>query len=313
MSADGSDRALAGAMDYLMRVRAAPDDEALRREVEAWTRAHPDHDQAWDRVRRAWVMLGETPRAVRVGAALRRPRRTVAALAAAAAILAACVLPALAPVFGLHPSADHATGTAEIRRIALEDGSVVHLGPRSALRVEFSPQGRSVALLDGEAFFEVARDPARPFAVRVETLTAAALGTSFEVRRTGRALAVGVRSGVVEVRRDGMDAARLGAGDRLTVDRDADAVIRDHAPPTEIAGWREGALFFADATVAQVVEELGRYRPGWIVIADRALAEERVTGLYDPRDPDRALRALVRPAGGQVREITPLLRVLSRP
>ena len=307
----GPDRALDAAMDWLMRVRGAPADATLRARVEAWVAADPDHARAWDQARRAWQMLGEVPAAMPPKAPVRHrtvPGRTVMAVAA----LAACLLLVFAPSLSLRLEADHATGTAEIRRVVLEDGTVVHLGPESALRFRFSAQGRSVSLLEGEAFFEVARDPAHPFTVEAEGVTSTVLGTAFDVRIAEHTLSVAVRSGIVAVGRSGVPARRLEAGDRITVNRATSDAVLDRVPADDVAGWRDGPLFFADATVAEVVEELRRYQPGWIVIADDALAAERVTGLYDPRDPDRALRALVRPAGGQVHEITPLLRVLTR-
>jgi transmembrane sensor len=90
-------------------------------------------------------------------------------------------------------------------------------------------------------------------------------------------------------------------------------VARERIEPSAVASWRDGQLFVDNVTVSQVVDELQRYQKGWIVIADDRLAAQRVTGLYDLRDPGRALRALVQPSGGTVREITPFLHVLSLP
>lgn len=309
----GSDKALNTAMNWLMQVRDAPADAVLRTRVEAWIAADPDHARAWDHARRAWQMLGEVSPPAAQSKAPRRRHFVPARAAVAVAALAACLLLVFAPSLSLRVRADHVTGTAEIRRIALEDGTIVHLGPEGALRVRFSARGRSIALLAGEAFFEVTRDPARPFIVEAEGLAATVLGTAFDVRIAERSLSVAVRSGVVAVGHGGSPAARLAAGDRITVDRATGDAALDHVAADDLAGWRYGPLFFADATVAEVVEELRRYQPGWIIFADDTLAAERVTGLYDPREPDSALRALVRPVGGQVREITPLLRVLSRP
>lgn len=312
---NGPDKALDAAMGWLMQVRDAPADATLRARVEAWVAADPDHARAWDQARRAWQMLGEMPAAVPAaipdGVPARR-RLIPPRVALAAAALAACLLLIFVPAAGLRLKADHLTGTGEIRRIELEDGSVVHLGPKSALTVRYSAQGRSIVLLEGEAFFEVTRDPARLFTVEAQGMTATVLGTAFNVRIAEHALSVAVRSGVVSVGHGGGAARRLEPGGRITVDRATGQAVLDRVAAEEVAGWRDGPLFFADATVAEVVGELRRYQPGWIVIVDGDLAAQRVTGLYDSRDPDRALRALVLPAGGQVREVTPLLRVLTR-
>ena len=67
-------------------------------------------------------------------------------------------------------------------------------------------------------------------------------------------------------------------------------------------GARE--LFVNDATIGAVVEQIQRYHAAWIAVPDITLAQQTVTGLYDLRDPDRALRALVQPHGGKVHEVS---------
>lgn len=325
-SGERPDRYLEEAADWLMRVRDAPADGALRADLEAWLAADPRHARAWDQVRRAWQLAGELPAAAARPADVPRPRRSAAvrrpasrrrrALGLAAGAVAACLAFLLIPSLALRLEADQVTATAETRAVTLADGSIVHLAPQSAIRARFTPARRSVELLAGEAFFEVRPDPGRPFVVAAEGLDATVLGTAFDVRISARALTVGVQKGAVGVAYDQAVpavAAKLGAGDRITVDRRTGAAVRGRLAPDEVASWRDGRLFVADATVAEVVEELRRYQPGWVILADDRLAAERVTGLYDLNDPARALRALVRPAGGQVREVTPLLHILSMP
>lgn len=72
-----------------------------------------------------------------------------------------------------------------IRMVSLEDGSAVLLQPNSSLTVSFSDSLRSVNLL-GEAYFEIARNPERPFEVRTHHMTTRVLGTSFRVRDNNR-------------------------------------------------------------------------------------------------------------------------------
>ena len=65
------------------------------------------------------------------------------------------------------------------------------------------------------------------------------------------------------------------------------------------------------ATVGDLVDELRRYRSGMIVITDQALAAQRVTGVFDLADPVRALKTVVEPHAGRVREVTPWLLIVS--
>lgn len=327
---ESKDRAFEAAMDWLLRVEAAPSDAALRTELEAWCRADPAHARAWARAQKTWSVLGESRPAHVAEWPARRPaaerrlpqsanggrRRAAWRLGAAAGLAAAAGLFLLvASVLVNRFGADYATVTAELREVALADGSRAHLGPRSAMDVGFAVERRAVALLDGEAFFEVAADAARPFVVRAGGLDVTVVGTAFDVRLSGDQVVVAVRNGSVEVRgASGVPAARrLGAGDRLKVDRATGNAALDKIAPAEVASWRDRRLFVDGATVAEVVGELSRYRTGWIVIGDSRLAERRVTGLFELDDTDRALVALVQPFDGRVQSVTPFLQILSAP
>lgn len=335
-----SDPRLEEAMDWLLRLRQAPDDLGLRGEVETWHTADPDHARAWQQARKAWQVMGELPPATagawetkttpipppgpsparppsarRKTRAAGRPRRARTGLALAALAAAACLALVFGPSLVLRLQADHVTAAAETRRLTLEDGSVLHLAPESAVDLRFTAEGRKVALLAGDAFFEVTPDAQRPFVVVAADLEARVVGTAFGVGLSAGAISVEVESGVVGVRAEAAVPPvdlRLDLGQHLHFDRDSKTAALDRRAPGDMATWRHGKLLVIDASIAEVVEELRRYQSGWIVIADERLAAKRVNGIYDLRNPDSALRALVHPAGGRVQEITPLLRVLRR-
>ncbi len=77
-----------------------------------------------------------------------------------------------------------------------------------------------------------------------------------------------------------------------------------------VAAWRAGKLIVHDATVAEVVAELDRYRAGLILLQDQALATRKVTGVFDLLDPAAALRALLQPFGGRITAFTPYLLIV---
>lgn len=313
---------LAQATDWLLRLEEAPGDPAVHAAAEAWRAADPAHDRAWVRAERAYRLIGQSPRASRITSATpparaggKRPssRRW---FAGAAAALAAGLLLLYAPGLLLKLTADVATDIAELRQVMLDDGTVVELAAQSALDVRFSRERRSVALLTGQAFFRVAAQSGRPFDVRAGDLTVTVVGTAFDVRLSRDAATVAVEHGAVEVRALAVGVAgamKLGPGDQLTVGRRDGAIHRTRIAPQEVASWRDHRLFVEGSTVGQVVDELRRYNAGWIVFADPSFADQRVTGLYDLGDPDRALRILVAPFGGRVREVTPLLKIVSGP
>ena len=135
--------------------------------------------------------------------------------AAAAAVVIGCGIGALllrpdtlpvafTPVTKEQPVAwvTHQNNTAKPARITLQDGSVVQLWPASTLRYpkDFLPAERHVEL-EGEGFFEVSHDAARPFRVFTDKVVTTVLGTSFTVRAyAGKQEAqVVVRTGRVRV------------------------------------------------------------------------------------------------------------------
>jgi transmembrane sensor len=306
------------AMDWLLRLQQSPEDATLRAEIAAWCEADPAHGRAWRHAQETWNAVADVPPAhvgewpVRTPAVAKARRWSRLRVAATGVAIAACL--ALVFVSGVVPTlrADHTTRTAEMRDLVLPDGSRVSLGPLSGLDVRQGPDRRSAALLQGEAFFQVAADRNRPFVVEAGGVEVSVVGTAFEVRLSPAAVVVAVRNGLVDVRaRHQGRPERLSAGDRVTIDRVARSARRDRLEPADVASWRDGRLFVDGMTVADVVDELGRHNAGWIVVADSRLAKQRVTGLFDVGDLDRALAALVEPFGGRVIEVTPLLHVLS--
>lgn len=326
-TSDSADPLTKEAIDWLMRLAEAPNDAALRAAADAWREAGPDHALAWTKAERAWRWLGD-PRPDPVGSSHKlastsagRPllkrrstgRRWTAGIVGA---IAAALLLLYVPSVLTSLRADFATTTAELRQVALEDGTIVELAPQSALDVRFTADRRSVVLLSGEAFFEVAANPDRPFEVRAGELSVLVTGTAFDVRLQKETLAVAVQRGSVQAQSSfpaSSSPVRLGVGDQLVVDRRTGAAQRIRVPAGEVGAWRDYRMFVERATVAEIVDVLRRYHPGWIVLADRDLGRQQVAGLYDLRDPDQALRILVEPFGGRVRAVTPLLRVISGP
>lgn len=333
-----SDRRLEEAMDWLLRLQDAPDDAGLRRAVEAWVAADPDNRRAWDQARRAWQAMGDLPPATAgdwekpsasgqvVQLPLSRPAADVDAercpakagrgrrgLLAAALAAAACLALVFGPSLTLHLKADHVTAVAETRQVTLPDGSLAHLAPESAIELRFTDGRRSLVLLEGTAFFDVKADQQRPFVVGVDGLQIEVIGTAFGVVLSAGAVEVEVESGTVDTRsaagRSSIDQ-RLSRGQTLRFDRQTETVLLGRRSPDDMASWRHGKLLVVDASIAEVVERLRPYHAGWILLVDEELAAKRVNGIYDLGNPDSALRALVLPAGGQVDEITPLLRVL---
>lgn len=321
------------AADWFLWLAEDPDDLDQRQRFTLWLAADPAHAAAWARISEAGEALSLAPAERWPGAALPRQRhrhtaarrlfarrssaprparssaRNLAALAAAVALL---LLVAALPTLGLYWRADHTTGTAETTTIALRDGSTVRLGPDSAVAIDDGQRERGVRLLAGRAWFEVAHDARRPFRVTAGKVTALDLGTGFEVSRLGDGnAAIAVSHGRVRVTDASKALVRdLGPGDWLQTS-DTRLVQSGRERPELLGAWRGGSLTVANRSITDAVAELRPWYSGRIVIADDAIASQRVTGIYDLADPAATLESMVYPAGGKVLRITPWLMVVT--
>lgn len=315
------------AFDWLMRVRASPDDPALQADLETWLSAAPDRRAAYCSLERMLRVARRLPAdyAAQVRAQPRRGiagrqsvtprRRRRLAVCAAGAALAACFVLAFLPTLRLHLQSDYVTGTGEIRTVALADGSRVHLDAATAIAIRYGPDRREIVLLDGQAFFEVAKAPDRPFVVASGAVRTTAIGTAFSVRSGPETISVALQSGVVNVRSGGPrgHTVTLAPGERLRVSRADGRFRRSRIFAETIAAWRERRLIVDSARLADVVRQLDSHYRGRILLRNAALANARVTGVFDLRHPIDALRAIVRTQQGSVIEVTPYLAVVSGP
>ncbi len=203
-----------------------------------------------------WRRLGDVARPTPAVARVAQPRwrRRVAATAMA---LAACVALYFFPALQMRVLADHMTGVAELREVVLEDGSVVHLDAGSAIAVKYAAAGRDVALLSGQAFFEVklAAGPAIPGAVGRRDGDGDRDGLQRALVGAGRVRRRAVRHGR-GVWRQGAPTV-LTRGQRAVVERASGGIVQGEVAPAEVASWRRRRLVVHDATLDDVVEELG--------------------------------------------------------
>lgn len=239
--------------------------------------------------------------------------------AAAAAVLVLGVSAVLAIRFGVDTGETYATGVGEMRTLALADGSTVELNTRSRIRVDFDDDARNIHLDQGEAYFSVAKDPDRPFKVMTGTLQVRAVGTAFNVYRKPDSIVVSVVEGTVAVKRGDPDArARRGtplasssldlsAGQSITLSGASTTGLHpDPASHQEIEralAWRSRRLVFEGTPLSDIVAEFNRYNRKQLDVRDTALANRRISGVFDPNKPQSLLRFLAMDARIATREM----------
>lgn len=283
------DRLAEAAAGWLARLQSADARDQDRADFQRWLRADPSHAAAYDEMKALWGSLKDAP----VSLDSLKARRSPAARAAGLAVLVGVIAASSCAVYqtGLIDRwrADYYTEVGEVRSVVLEDGTKIDLDTDTAIAVRYSGTERHVELLRGQAFFDVAKNPARPFVVDDGSLSATALGTHYSVQTAAGSLPhlVQVEEGVVEVRTGGNDTV-LRAGDAITVDRSGKAMVAKADVANETA-WRQGKLVFSATPLSKVAETLARYRHGRIVILDAQAADRKVSGVFDLSNTDEAL------------------------
>lgn len=189
------------------------------------------------------------------------------------------------------------TEIGAMQSLPLADGSRVTLNTNSKMRVAISRARREVDLNQGEAYFEVAHDSARPFLVHSGAVDVEVVGTQFAIHRSGESVRVLVNEGHVRVRAFAAgaqpQAMELVAGDIAVLS--AGGIEHHHVTTEELdaaLSWRKGQIVFRDTPLAQAVAEFNRYRSKPLVIVDPQLAAMRIGGTFRTANADGFLQLL---------------------
>ncbi|WP_238122241.1 MULTISPECIES: FecR family protein [unclassified Xanthobacter] len=298
------------AAEWLLRNRDASSSASDRAAFQLWLDEDPGNRRAYEL---AELLMGDARAAIESDPELRsfkvKPRSV-------AKPVAGCLL-ALALAGGLFVAldgpmrlqADVISGAGERPVIALADGSTMQLNASSAVAYDYDGAQRTVRLLRGQAFFQVARDPARPFGVEVGNARVVALGTAFDVR-LGEAetdVTVTQHAVLVEFAESGRPAVRVAEGQQGILNRGTGTSEVKPSDPTLALAWRRGQLVVDGAPLSFVVEEMSRHFSGRIVIAGEELAQRRVSGTLAITDTTATLSFIQRALGVSTFRIGPLI------
>jgi transmembrane sensor len=220
--------------------------------------------------------------------------------------LASTVLIALAAMLALgwrHYSAaeqaSYRTAIGDLQEVPLADGSVATLSSNSRILVTMSRNERHVDLQQGEAFFVVTKDRARPFVVSAGERRVTAVGTRFSVRRDAADLRVVVTQGLVRLESDSRpghphQATTLLPAGSVALASDNGVVVHSESvrEAREYLNWRSGFVSFHDTPLATAVAEFNRYNTGKITIDDPQLGAMRIGGNFRWSNTDAFVRLL---------------------
>jgi transmembrane sensor len=269
--------ASAGADPHMPRVSDPPAD--LMRRLRTRPPAHPLR-----------LTLSHSPR---------RPRWLVPGMTAAAGVVATLTLVSLAgnresptPSVPELSVAEFATDSLETATTRLEDGSVVRLASNSRLSVMPNRNRREV-FLEGEGYFAIAHDPAKPFRVRTRIGSIEVLGTQFDARVEGSNLRVVVTDGTVALT---TPAGRVlvPAGHVASAGDDLALSVAAAPNPESLLDWMGGTLIFQDLPITDVARQLERRYGIRVLLPDSDVASRRVTAWFTQQDVEQVLAAVCR-------------------
>ncbi|RKP47179.1 FecR family protein [Pararobbsia silviterrae] len=273
--------------------------EADQAALDAWRTRSPEHAQAWDRAQRVLDMFANVPAPIGSVAIRQLPsgrRRTVVRGLGMVALMAPTAWLVGRTAAWRDWNADIRTATGERKTVTLADGTQLVLNTRSAVDVRFSSTERRLRLIEGELLATTGPDTQaaryRPFIVETPQGDAQALGTRYTVRLIGEHARVSVFEGRVAVRPlDGGAQRVIDTG--MQADFSSTAVSAPHPASASAALWERGMYVANDQRLADVLDELSRYRAGAIHCAS-SVANLRVSGAFPIDDTDASLDLLAK-------------------
>jgi transmembrane sensor len=203
------------------------------------------------------------------------------------------------------------TAVGEQIQATFDDGSIINLNTNSRIETEFSADKRMIKLIHGEALFDVAHDPDRPFIVYVGDRLVQAIGTKFVVHLKSENVEVTVTDGKVVMSKINADQRLqdIRKIDTATIKPDDIFITKDHQAsamsgqtPTLLAveannierslAWLDGKMVFNNEKLFDVITEVNRYIDQEILLNDALLREIRISGRFDLGDSEALIEAL---------------------
>lgn len=304
-----SDPVLDEAMDWRLRQEEKAFSPSEREAFTEWLGQSQRHRDAYDQLETFWNAADVLDRHPQYGTVLRQTEAALGRWRFARRTLAAGFATVLVGMGGLgfylqlpRSLADQTFRTAvgQSASVTLPDGSLVTLNTDTIVRTQADGDRRLVYLDKGQAYFQVAKNSHHPFVVTAAGRTVTALGTAFDVRIDRGELKVVLVEGKVRVEGakapvtgTALSSQRSKPARTMTTDMSAGSQLVTHADTEwrltltdtqRETSWLQGQLVFDSAPLSEVVEEMNRYSPRKITIADPSLGRRRVGGRFTPGD-----------------------------
>jgi ferric-dicitrate binding protein FerR (iron transport regulator) len=179
--------------------------------------------------------------------------------------------------------------TKEIKKVTLEDGSVVWLNRKTELSYLMTSKKRSLTL-KGEAFFEVTKNPQRPFVVQTGALSTKVLGTSFNVEAfpEDERVEVSLVTGkvVIEVKQgNNLQQLLLIPGEQVEYQPKKGKMTKSRFQTADETAWREGHLVLQKTPLNLALNQISRLYSTELHFDTLKLKKCIVTSTFNRADP----------------------------
>jgi len=295
-----------------------------------WIRQSPEHKAVFEKNLAIWSDMNVLTGIVPPAQAQQDPAKThrsAWSLGWPQGLAACCVfaLTLLSWQWYSAASSIYSTAIGEQRMVQLPDGTDVLLNTNTEFKTAYTEQRRSIYLLRGEAHFDVAHNPDRPFEVHAGYGGVRAVGTAFTVYLRSDDVEVVVTEGAIEIfpavastgqqlaeantkppepegnaaavrpeQNPQASAARVEAGNVATYDRHTAQHIMQQAldKADSKLSWQQGMLVFRSEALEVVIKEVNRYTEIKIVIPDQKIRHMKVGGFFKVSNIESVFQAL---------------------
>lgn len=257
-------------------------------DLEAWLAKSIAHRVAYLRIDASWKRadrLAALRRPMREGVG-RVPSRKVFWTRIATALGLAIVSGVFASSYFTRPRGQLVeTPAGGQERLTLADGTQIELNTNTAVRIDFSAHSRAVALLRGEAVFQVRHDATRPFVVSVADHRIEDIGTKFLVRMAPKSFQIALLEGSARLTSNNSGAGQhpmvLSPGDVAVATANSTQIMRKtQRELSDRVAWQHGSIVFHNERLADALAEFNRYGGPRLVLTDNSAAKLKINGTF---------------------------------
>jgi transmembrane sensor len=298
---------------WFIRMQEAEPDSPQRTQFEAWLMQSEQHQAEYASICEAWDGISSLDELKKLAVAREakyfiKQTNQAKKIKKAVSAVSLCVILAFAGLFGNHqyqqwqasPTMQMArqSGTAEILTQTLDDGTQVTLNASSKIEVTYYRNQRHIALLQGEAIFNVTKDPDRPFIVETDTAKITVLGTRFAINKLSKLVRVSVDHGSVRVEsKDPASSIILNNGEVAEI-RNGKATQHKDADAADYFRFATGTVVFNQADIYEIADVLSRYRKENMTA--QGASQEKINAVLEIKDMQTFLGILPRIANVNV-------------